>query len=372
MVRPESIDVDQPATPALTTRFQKAIEYAAFLHTGQMRKGTDIPYIAHLLGVTALVLEEGGDEEEAIAALLHDAVEDQGGQATLEEIRKRFGERVARIVEACSDSDTIPKPPWRERKERYIAHIRHAPSDVRRVSLADKLYNARAILADFRRVGEKVWERFTGGREGTLWYYRELVKTFREAGPGFMAEELDRVVTELERLVATPDLEQLRVRFKPDEIKVLFIGESPPVGGTFLYRANSNLYRYTREAFVSVFGSECGVGQDFLNFFQDRRCYLDDLCLEPVNHLEKTARQRKRDEGVPLLADRMREYTPEAIIAVMLAIEEQVKQSANTAGLASVPFHAVPFPAQGNQKKYVARLIKVLQELKEKGIMQSG
>ena len=184
----------------LTTRFQKAIEYAASLHTGQMRKGTDIPYIAHLLGVTALVIEDGGDEEEAIAALLHDAVEDQGGPATLEVIRQRFGERVARIVEACSDSDTIPKPPWRERKEKYIARIRNEPPEVRQVSLADKLYNARAILADFRRVGDKVWERFNGGKDGTLWYYRELVKAFREVGPHFMAEELDRVVTELEHL----------------------------------------------------------------------------------------------------------------------------------------------------------------------------
>jgi len=200
MVRPESIDVDQPNTPALTTRFEQALQYAASLHAGQMRKGTGIPYLAHLMGVSALVLEEGGDEDEAIAALLHDAVEDQGGQATLEEVRKRFGERVARIVEACSDSDTIPRPPWRERKERYITHIRHAPPDVRRVSLADKLYNARAILADYRRVGEKVWERFTGGRDGTLWYYRELAKAFRDVGPHFMAEELDRVVTQLERL----------------------------------------------------------------------------------------------------------------------------------------------------------------------------
>jgi len=200
MVRPESINVGQPATPALTTRFQKAIEYAASLHTGHMRKGSDIPYVAHLLGVTALVLEEGGDEDEAIAALLHDAVEDQGGRATLEVIRQRFGDRVAGIVEACSDSDTIPRPPWRQRKEKYIAGIRHEPAEVRRVSLADKLYNARAILADYRRVGERVWERFNGGKDGTLWYYRELAKAFRETGSEFMAEELDRVVTQLERL----------------------------------------------------------------------------------------------------------------------------------------------------------------------------
>ena len=372
MVRPESINVDQPATPVLTTRFQKAIEYAAFLHTGQMRKGSDIPYIAHLLGVTALVLEEGGDEDEAIAALLHDAVEDQGGQATLEEIRKRFGARVARIVEACSDSDTIPKPPWRERKERYIAHIRHAPPEVRRVSLADKLYNARAILADYRRVGERVWERFNGGKDGTLWYYRELAKAFCEVGPQFMAEELDRVVAELEKVVAVSDLHRLRLSFKPDKIKVLFVGESPPANGTFFYKADSNLYHYTQQAFASAFGSKYGPGEDFLKYIKDRGYYLDDLCLEAVNQLDDTTRRSKRDEGVPFLASRIREYRPEAIVVVMSAIKAQVEQSAQTAGLGSVPFHAVPFPAQGNQKKYVAQLIKVLQELKEKGIIQSG
>ena len=194
------MDPSHTSKPKLTSRFDEALQYASDLHRTQIREGSKVPYIAHLLGVTALVLEEGGDEEEAIAALLHDAVEDQGGQATLEEIRKRFGARVARIVEACSDSDTIPRPPWRERKEAYVARIRHEPAEVRRVSLADKLYNARAILADFRRVGEKVWERFNGGREGTLWYYRELAKAFRDVGPHFMAEELDRVVTELEHL----------------------------------------------------------------------------------------------------------------------------------------------------------------------------
>ncbi len=196
------MDPSHTHTPKLKSRFDAALQYASDVHRRQIRGGSHVPYVAHLLGVAALVLEEGGDEDEAIAALLHDAVEDQGGRRRLADIRRRFGERVARIVEACSDSHTIPKPPWRERKEKYLARIRHEPADVRRVSLADKLYNARSILADYRHVGDTVWKRFTGGKQGTLWYYRELVKAFREVGPHLMAEELGRVVTQLERLAA--------------------------------------------------------------------------------------------------------------------------------------------------------------------------
>jgi (p)ppGpp synthase/HD superfamily hydrolase len=193
MVTPDS-------PPGLTVRFDEGLVYATRLHAGQLRKGTPIPYIAHLLSVTGLVLEDGGGEVEAIAALLHDAVEDQGGAATREEIRRRFGERVVAIVDGCTDADTIPKPPWRARKEAYVAHVRHAPPDVRRVSLADKLHNARAIRADLRQHGDALWARFNGGREGTLWYYRALAEAFREAGSGRMAEELDRVVSEIEQL----------------------------------------------------------------------------------------------------------------------------------------------------------------------------
>jgi hypothetical protein len=170
----------------------------------------------------------------------------------------------------------------------------------------------------------------------------------------------------------TAPLEKRRLGFKPDKIKVLFIGESPPANGTFFYNADSNLYRHTREAFLRVFGADSGAGGDFLDFLKDRGCYLDDLCLERVNRLEKTARQRKRDEAVPFLAARIREYKPEAIVVVMSAIRDEVSRSAQTAGLGSVPFHAVPFPGHGNQKKYVAQLIKVLRELKRKGIIQSG
>jgi len=190
------------STPKLSPRFDEALQYAFSLHATQVRKGTGIPYMAHLMSVAALVLEDGGDEDEAIAALLHDAVEDQGGPPTLEAIRRRFGERVARIVDGCTDSDTVPKPPWRQRKEQYLAEIRHASPDVRRVSSADKLHNARAILADFRRVGDALWVRFNGDKEGTLWYYRSLVTAFRETGPGRIVEELDRIVTEIERLAS--------------------------------------------------------------------------------------------------------------------------------------------------------------------------
>ena len=176
--------------------------YATRLHAAQRRKGSDIPYVAHLLSVAALVLEDGGDEDQAIGALLHDAVEDQGGAPVREDIRRRFGARVVAIVDGCTDADTIPKPPWRARKERYIEHLGHAPAEVLRVSMADKIHNARAILADYRTLGEPLWSRFTGGRDGTLWYYRTLVETYRAAGAGPLIDELDRVVSELERLAA--------------------------------------------------------------------------------------------------------------------------------------------------------------------------
>ena len=185
-----------------STRFEEALIFATRLHAGQVRKGTNTPYIAHLLAVTSLVLEYGGDEDEAIAALLHDAVEDQGGQATLDEIRRRFGDRVAEIVVGCTDAWTTPKPPWRERKEAYLAHLPQASASVRLVSAADKLHNARSILDDYRALGESLWSRFNGGKEGTLWYYRSLVEIFRAAGPFPLAEELDRVVSEIERLAS--------------------------------------------------------------------------------------------------------------------------------------------------------------------------
>lgn len=191
----------------LSNRFTQALVYAKELHDTQTRKGSNIPYLAHLLGVASIALEYGANEDEAIAALLHDAIEDQGGPPTGAEIRRRFGDTVADIVEGCTDGDSNPKPPWRKRKEAYIAHIPTASPSVRLVSAADKLYNAWSILKDYRVLGESVWQRFKGGgKEGTLWYYRSLVTALRQgesiAQLTPLINELDRVVTKLEQLVA--------------------------------------------------------------------------------------------------------------------------------------------------------------------------
>jgi (p)ppGpp synthase/HD superfamily hydrolase len=185
----------------LGQRFDDALVYAVDLHRGQPRKGRDVPYASHLLGVTSLVIEEGGTEDQAIAALLHDAVEDQGGLQTLLEIRARFGDHVGDIVEACTDSFEQPKPPWRERKEAYLAHLPEAPRDALLVSVADKVHNARSILIDLRSEGPVVFERFKAGRDGVLWYYRTLVTTYRTIGyDARLVDLLDRTVAEIERL----------------------------------------------------------------------------------------------------------------------------------------------------------------------------
>ena len=186
--------------PLLSERFETALQYAAAVHRAQTRKGTDIPYISHLMAVSSLVLEHGGDEDMAIAALLHDAVEDQGGSARMAEIRTRFGPRVADIVGGCTDSWTDPKPPWKERKVQYVADVRTAPHEVRIVSLADKLHNARALVADYRTVGEALWSRFHGGRDGTLWYYQALADAYGAGGSSPLLSELRRTVAELLRL----------------------------------------------------------------------------------------------------------------------------------------------------------------------------
>ena len=153
------------------------------------------------MGVCALVLEAGGDEDQAIAALLHDAVEDQGGVPTLETIRHLFGERVADAVELCSDStvsDPALKLPWRERKEKYLAHLRNANEDALIVGVADKLHNARAILADYRERGEDLWTRFNAAEDEQLWYYRALVDTFHQTrAPETLVAELEKVIKEL-------------------------------------------------------------------------------------------------------------------------------------------------------------------------------
>jgi (p)ppGpp synthase/HD superfamily hydrolase len=194
-------EASEGSSVVLGDRFRRALVFAFDLHGGQVRKGSKgIPYIGHLLGVTSIVIEDGGDEDEAIAALLHDGPEDQGGRATLERIRNEFGDRVAGIVERCSDTLDDPKPPWRERKEAYLAHLEEAPDEVLRVSLADKLHNARAILSDYREVGEGLWSRFNGTREESLWYYRSLVEIFVRRYSGPLAEELETTVSEIEAL----------------------------------------------------------------------------------------------------------------------------------------------------------------------------
>jgi (p)ppGpp synthase/HD superfamily hydrolase len=190
----------------LTERFEEALVLAAQFHARQLRKGTPIPYISHLLAVTSLVLENGGNEDEAIAALLHDAIEDQGGANAREKIRRLFGENVTAIVDGCSDTDQIPKPPWRQRKEQYIAHLRTASPSVRLVSAADKLHNVRSVLADYRILGETLWSRFNGGKAGTLWYYRSVTDTLREVSPSPLIDELDRTLAELEHLANEDEL----------------------------------------------------------------------------------------------------------------------------------------------------------------------
>ena len=182
----------------LGPRFERAFLFAAEKHAGQVRKASTTPYIAHLMGVASLALEFGGDEDISIAALLHDVVEDCGGAAMLREVKRRFGTRVAKIVDGCTDSDTFPKPPWRERKENYLRHLKSADADTRLVSAADKLNNVRSILSDYREVGESIWERFNGRREGTLWYYRALLKEFQRGKPNRLVREFELAVRELE------------------------------------------------------------------------------------------------------------------------------------------------------------------------------
>ena len=184
----------------LGPRLLRAFEFAAEKHKRQTRKASTIPYIAHLMGVASLVLEAGGDEDLAIAALLHDVVEDCGGAPMLKEVRRKFGPRVAKVVDGCTDADTIPKPPWRERKGKYINHLKKADADTRLVSAADKLNNVRSILSDYRAIGESVWSRFNGGRDGTLWYYRTLRDEFLRHKPNRITRELELAVDELEAL----------------------------------------------------------------------------------------------------------------------------------------------------------------------------
>jgi len=181
----------------LTNRFQAALDLSFELHQDQKRKGSGEPYFTHLMSVSALVLENGGTENQAIAALLHDAVEDQGGLPTLERIRGEFGEEVAEIVDGCTDAYTQPKLPWKERKHKYLEKLKTAPDTILLVSLSDKVHNARSILRDFQKEGDVIWERFKGGKSGTLRYYQSLANIFDESSFSFLKQELRQIVEEI-------------------------------------------------------------------------------------------------------------------------------------------------------------------------------
>jgi (p)ppGpp synthase/HD superfamily hydrolase len=183
----------------LTGRFDDAVRYAHETHREQKRRGNDAPYIGHLLGVASIVIDDGGSEDEAIAALLHDAAEDQGGRERLNDIRTRFGDPVAKIVEDCTDSWETPKRPWIDRKREYIEHARSLPAPSLRVAAADKVHNAYAILRDLRNTGERVWERFNAPADDVIAYYEGLVRSFRHAGGGRLVEELERIVKGIQR-----------------------------------------------------------------------------------------------------------------------------------------------------------------------------
>lgn len=181
----------------LTTKFEQALIYATQLHSNQRRKVDKIPYISHLMSVSALILEAGGSEDEAIAGLLHDAIEDQGGKATREEVRQKFGETVVEIVDGCTETDITPKPPWKQRKIQYIENIRNGSDSVKLVSLADKLHNARSLLVGYRNQGNKLWDYFSGSKEDKLWFYGELLKIYQGSCVNFMTVELERILDEL-------------------------------------------------------------------------------------------------------------------------------------------------------------------------------
>jgi (p)ppGpp synthase/HD superfamily hydrolase len=194
----------------LSDRFTRAVDYARTLHI-ERRKGTEIPYMAHLLGVASLVMGEAGrvnfpvTEDMVIAALLHDTVEDHGGEPRLKDVELNFGANVARMVDGLSDTlseDSNNKEPWEHRKQTYLDRLRSEPVDVKLISAADKLYNAQSILTDFRRIGDEIWLRFKRGRKEQLWYFNELVEIFKAAGTNEIVDEFKRVVNELERVTS--------------------------------------------------------------------------------------------------------------------------------------------------------------------------
>jgi (p)ppGpp synthase/HD superfamily hydrolase len=192
--------VAREVPPRCWSRVVAAVEFAFELHGDQRRKQADVPYVGHLLGAASIVIDDGGDDDQVIAALLHDAPEDQGGQRVLTEIGRRFGPRVVMIVDACTDTYVSPKPPWRERKEAWLARVPSMPGDAVRVALADKVHNARSVVAALRASGISSLDAFRGGRDGTLWYYRAVAEALAARAPGPLAGELLRTVDEMERL----------------------------------------------------------------------------------------------------------------------------------------------------------------------------
>jgi hypothetical protein len=228
----------------LGPRFEEALLYATRTHALQRRKGSAIPYVSHLLAVCALVLEDGGDESEAIAALLHDAAEDQGGEARLDDIRLRFGDDVAGLVEECSDTLVYPKPPWPSRKEHFVQSLAFASPAVARISLADKLHNAGKLLSDYRAVGEDLWQRFDPLAD-ELWYFASLVNVFREVAPGPLASQFERTVSELDEVARVGALRTLlehgersgfegqHVIFHGDEERNYYVQFAVDEGGLF-------------------------------------------------------------------------------------------------------------------------------------------
>jgi len=188
------------AEPLYSERFERALVFAHRVHRDQRRKGSGIPYVSHLLAVCSLAIEAGADEDEAIAALLHDAAEDQGGRRTLEQIKTAFGARPASIVEELSDTFSAPKPPWRKRKEEHIAKLHTASESALLITACDKLHNARCILIDYRQHRGSLWNRFKGGRAGTLWYYRQVTDLLRSRSSGPVLDALEEAVSQMHGL----------------------------------------------------------------------------------------------------------------------------------------------------------------------------
>lgn len=194
--------------PEFRNALNRAVAFANECHADQLRKQTEIPYVAHLLGVASLVLESGGSSDEAIAGVLHDTIEDcaehypGGVEALRARIRTEFGPAVLSIVEGCTDAEIVPKPPWRGRKEAYLAHLATASPSVRLVSCCDKLHNARAIVSDLRAIGDALFDRFKPGKAGVLWYYESLAREFEQRGPAPLAAELRRTVEDMKALAA--------------------------------------------------------------------------------------------------------------------------------------------------------------------------